>query len=119
MTAIPFTWDEADMFTRNNRDVSTIEKRLAEAFKGLDVEVEALPEQASDTDLSSRELLQMAWDRAEQEVDELRTELRIMQQRHREAERNLIARINRRKRLQQQILGSAGEPAPMALASEG
>ena len=98
--------------TNNNRDTSHIEKRLAEALKGIDVEVEAIVEEP--IDLSSRELLQMAWDRAEQEVDELRTELRIMQQRHREAERTLIARINQRKRLQQQILESAGESARVA-----
>jgi len=89
-----------------------VEKRLAEALKGIDVEVEAIGEEP--IDLSSRELLQMAWDRAEQEVDELRTELRLIQQRHREAERTLIARINQRKRLQQQILERAGESARVA-----
>mgnify|MGYP002064365059 CR=1 FL=1 len=88
------------MFDTNRYDV--VEKRLAEALKDIDVEVEAIVEEP--VDVSSRELLQMAWDRAEQEVDELRTELRILQQRHREAERTLVARINQRKRLQQQIL---------------
>jgi vacuolar-type H+-ATPase subunit I/STV1 len=98
----------------NNRDSSHIEKRLAEALSGINVEMEAMVEEPFDIDLSARELLQMAWDRAEQEIDELRTELRILQQRHREAERNLTARINQRKRLQQQILQSAGEPTQVA-----
>jgi hypothetical protein len=97
-----------------NRDTSHIEKRLAEALSGINVEMEAMVEEPLDIDLSARELLQMAWDRAEQEVDELRTELRIMQQRHREAERTLVTRINQRKRLQQQILESAGEPTQVA-----
>jgi hypothetical protein len=97
-----------------NRDTSHIEKRLAEALSDINVEMEATVEGPLDTDLSSHELLQMAWDRAEQEIDELRTELRILQQRHREAERNLTARINQRKRLQQQILQSAGEPTQVA-----
>lgn len=100
------------MFDTNNRDM--VEKRLAEALKGIDVEVEAVIDEPTDTALTSRDLLQLAWDRAEQEVDALRTELRIMQQRHREAERNLVARINQRKRLQQQILESAGEATAVA-----
>jgi hypothetical protein len=100
--------------TNNNQDTSHIEKRLAEALSGINVEMEATFEESSDIDLSSRELLQMAWDRAEEEIDELRTELRIMQQQHREAEHNLVARINQRKRLQQQILESAGEPTQVA-----
>jgi len=33
-----------------------------------------------------------------------------VRQRHQEAERQLLARINYRKRLQQQILENAGEP---------
>ena len=97
------------MFDTSNREI--IEKRLAEALNGIDVEVEAMVDEPLDDDLTARELLQMAWDRAEQEVAELRTELRIMHERHRETERNLLARINERKRLQQQILASAEKPA--------
>ena len=88
-----------------------IERRLAEALASPDDgKLEAADKAPADNDLSSRELLQMAWDRAEQEIDELHTQLRILQQRHREAERNLISRINDRKRLQRQILESADEP---------
>jgi hypothetical protein len=109
---ILFTGYEAIMFDSSNREI--IEKRLAEALSGIRVEMQAAAEETLDIGFSSRELLQMAWDRAEHEIDELRTELRIMQQRHREAERNLVARINQRKRLQQQILENAGELTQMA-----
>jgi len=98
------------MFDTSNRDIGDIEKSLAEALNSLDVEIEPVVDhEPAVSSLSSRELLQMAWDRAEREIDDLRTELRIMQQRHQEAERHLIARINQRKRLQQQILESADE----------
>lgn len=63
-----------------------------------------------DDNTSSRELLQLAWDRAQQEIDELQAELRLLRQRHQEAERRLLARINQRKRLQQTMLESACEP---------
>ena len=96
--------------SNNNRSVTNIERSLSEALNGADVGLERIIEAPADDDLSSRELLQMAWDRAEQEIDELHTQLRILQQRHREAERNLISRINDRKRLQRQILESADEP---------
>ena len=91
----------------NTQLVRNIEKRLSEALEGIDLE--PVVEESVVEDLSSRELLQMAWDRAEREIDELRTELRILQQRHREAERELVSRINERKRLQQQILEAAGK----------
>jgi hypothetical protein len=97
--------------SNNTNNVTNIERRLSEALNGSDVGLERIIEAPADDDLSSRELLQMAWDRAEQEIDELRTELRILQQRHREAERHLISRINDRKRLQRQILESADETA--------
>ena len=97
--------------SNNTNNVTNIERRLSEALNGSDVGLERIIEAPADDDLSSRELLQMAWDRAEQEIDELRTELRILQQRHREAEINLISRINDRKRLQRQILESADETA--------
>ena len=97
--------------SNNTNNVTNIERRLSEALNGSDVGLERIIEAPADDDLSSRELLQMAWDRAEQEIDEMRTELRILQQRHSEAERNLISRINDRKRLQRQILESADETA--------
>lgn len=102
------------MFDGDNTDaqhVRNIERRLSDALDGIEFEI-PVGERAFQ-DLSSRELLQMAWDRAEREIDELHTELRILQQRHREAERRLAARINQRKRLQQQILDAAGE-SPLA-----
>jgi hypothetical protein len=95
-------------------DRQQVEERLARALRRADAAPEAVSEKSSDVDASSRELLQLAWDRAEQETDELRTELRLMRQRYQEAERQLLARINHRKRLQQAILESAGQPPASA-----
>ena len=81
-------------------DIQQIEQRLNAELRGINVEVQTNVGQLANDDLSSRELLQLAWDRAEHEIDELRTELRLMQQRHKEQESNLITRINHRKRLQ-------------------
>ena len=67
-----------------------------------------------DEDVSSRDLLQLAWDRAQEEIEALQAELRLLRQRHQEAERQLLARIHQRKRLQQTILESAGETATAA-----
>ena len=103
------------LHSNNTNSGRNIERRLAEALASPEVaELEAAKKESADDDLSSRELLQMAWDRAEQEIDELHTQLRIMQQRHQEAERNLISHINERKRLKQQILESASETAQVA-----
>jgi hypothetical protein len=96
----------------SSRQNPGVERRLAEALNSIDVGLEAVEEAPGLEDLSSRELLQMAWDRAEQEIDELRMELRVLQQQRQEAERSLVSRINQRKRLQQQILEAAGESTP-------
>ena len=95
-------------------DRRDVERRLAQALSGLSAPVETAPATVIDEDLSSRELLQRAWDRAEEEIEALQTELRLLRQRHQEAERQLLARIHQRKRLQQTILDSAGEPATAA-----
>jgi phage shock protein A len=54
----------------------------------------------------------MAWDRAEDELDQLQDELRRMRQRHQAAERDLLARINTKKRLQRELLERAGDVPP-------
>lgn len=92
------------------QDSRQVEQRLARALRGVDAAAQAMPERALDEDTSSRELLQLAWDRAQQEIDELQTELRLLRQRHQEAERRLLAQINQRKRLQQTMLDTAREP---------
>ena len=90
------------------------EQRLAQALRGLGAPDQTVPASILDEDMSSRDLLQLAWDRAEREIDELQTELRLLRQRHQEAERRLLARIAERRRLQQTILDSAGEPTASA-----
>ena len=85
------------------QDSRQVERRLARALRGVDAAARAMPERALDEDTSSRELLQLAWDRAQQE-------LRRLRQRHQEAERRLLAQINQRKRLQQTMLDTAREP---------
>ena len=95
-------------------DRRDVERRLAEALSGLSAAVQTAPATVIDEDVSSRELLQRAWDRAEEEIEAFQAELRLLRQRHQEAERQLLARINQRKRLQQTILDSVGEPATAA-----
>ena len=89
-------------------DHNPIERRLAQALR--DAEVVPPPTLAviCEEQASSADLFQLAWDRAEQEIDKLQAELRLMRQRHQEAERDVLTRINRRKRLKQQILESTG-----------
>ena len=100
--------------SRFAHDSHDAERRLAQALRGLGAAPETLPSNVLDEGVSSRDLLQLAWDRAAQEIDELKAELRLLRQRHQEAERQLLARISQRKRLQQAILESAGEPAAKA-----
>ena len=95
-------------------DRRQVERRLAQALSGLGTAPETAPATSIDEDVSSRELLQRAWDRAEEEIEALQTELRLLRQRHQDAERHLLARIHQRKRLQQTILDSAGETAASA-----
>lgn len=80
-----------------------IEKRLANALRES-TSRETEPVTEAPRDLSARELLQMAWDRSEEELDQLRAELRILRQRHQAEERTLLARINEKKRLQRELL---------------
>jgi len=95
-------------------DRHEVERRLAQALSGLGAAAETAPATVIDHHVSSRELLQRAWDRAEEEIEALQTELRLLRQRHQEAERQLLARIHERKRLQQTILDSASETATAA-----
>jgi hypothetical protein len=57
-------------------DRRQVEQRLAQALSGLGAAAETAPATFIDEDLSSRELLQRAWDRAEEEIEALQTELR-------------------------------------------
>jgi hypothetical protein len=93
-------------------DSAQIERRLAEALRDPGpVEQRAGTEAVDVEELSSRELLQMAWDRTEDELDQLQAELRRLRQLHQEQERALLARINEKKRLQKQLLEHAPERA--------
>ena len=91
-----------------------MERRLAVALSDLSGAVETVQATVIDEEMPSRDLLQRAWDRAEEEIEALQTELRLLRQRHQEAERQLLARIHRRRRLQQTILETAGETATAA-----
>ena len=95
-------------------DRREVERRLAQALSGLGGAPETAPTTVADGDVSARDLLQLACDRAEEEIEALQTELRLLRQRHQDAERQLLARIHQRKRLQQTILESAGETATAA-----
>lgn len=88
-----------------------LERRLAQA---LNENAQSLPSgapsAASATDLdgiSSRELLQMAYDSVESELDGLRAELRVVRQRHQVEEERLQRRIAQKEALRRKILASA------------
>lgn len=46
-----------------------VEERIARALRGVDAASAARPVKLSDVDASSRDLLQLAWDRAVREID--------------------------------------------------
>lgn len=84
-----------------------IERQLAEALGRPQVIREDRDDNAAIGDVSSRELLQMAWDKAEKELEDLHGDLRRLRQRFRDEEQDLQNRINRKKRLQQSLLEHA------------
>ena len=103
-------------------DTDAIERRLAEALRDQrpSHQLPSAEQMQVDTaELSSRELLQMAWDRAEMELDELQTELRRMRQKHQDAERALLMRINEKKYLQRELVARAGDDHSAKRAASG
>lgn len=88
-----------------------IEKQLAEALQAPAAIDVGDNERAVEEDVSSRELLQMAWDKAEKELEDLHGELRKRRQQFRDEERSLLNRINQKKRLQQELLDHAPQAA--------
>jgi bacterioferritin (cytochrome b1) len=103
----------ADPISQRRDDVTNIEQRLALALSQTErLEQPRVPVVEETHDLSARELLQMAWDRSEEEIEALQAELRLLRQQHQSEERRLLARINEKKRLQRELL----ERAPTAAA---
>jgi len=99
-------------------DPALIEQQLADALRGQpSLQPDPMPSDVAD--LSSRELLQMAWDRAEDELGQLQDELRRMRQRHQAAERDLLTRINTKKRLQRELLERVGDRPVSREAASG
>lgn len=91
-----------------------IERRLAEALQ----QPGDMPEQPSvaavtidSEELSSQDLLQMAWDKAEQELEQLKTALRSLRQRYEVEEKALMHKIYEKKRLQKALLERAPKAA--------
>lgn len=90
-----------------------IERQLAEALQQPD-EVKEQPStltETADEGLSSQDLLQMAWDKAEQELEQLKTDLRLLRQQHETAEKALMHRIYEKKRLQKALIERAPKAA--------
>ena len=98
------------LFSEHQAD---IERRLAEALQ----QPSEAPEQRSnlkvtaDEHLSSQDLLQMAWDKAEQELEQLKTELRLLRQQHEVKEKALMHKIYEKKRLQKALIERAPKAA--------
>ena len=62
-----------------------------------------LPADGPHSDLSARELLQLAYDRAESELTDLQDQLRELLQRHKTEQGKLEAKIAKQKRLLREI----------------
>ena len=93
------------------RHPAEIERQLAEALRGPEMPTEVTEHKPDLKDVSSRELLQMAWDKAEKELDDLNGDLRRLRQQFRDQEQTLLNRINQKKRLQQSLLTHAPSDA--------
>lgn len=93
------------------RHPAEIERQLAEALQGPEMPAEVTEQQPDLKDVSSRELLQMAWDKAEKELEDLNGDLRRLRQQFRDQEQALLNRINQKKRLQQSLLAHAPSDA--------
>jgi hypothetical protein len=107
-----------DMMFDNPRSRSdTIEARLAHALRvvhepqGAFVDPPSAEPQTDAAGYSANELLQLAYDSVENEIEVLRKELRLLRQQHRTQEERLERRIIQKEALRRKIVDSATEPA--------
>lgn len=85
-----------------------IEAQLAQALRTAGGQSEtAAPPARSVTECSARELRQMAYDRAEEELGSLQNDLQQLRRRHKDEESDLLRRISAKKRFLRQIAESA------------
>jgi len=104
------------MFDNSYRRSDTIESKLAHALQGVlepeDVCVDPTSAAAQmDADgYSANELLQLAYDSVEDEIEGLRKELRLLRQQHRSQEERLERRIIQKEALRRKIVDSATQP---------
>ena len=104
------------MFDKSYTRSNTIESKLAHALQGVLEPEEAFVNPSSaaaqmDADgYSANELLQLAYDSVEDEIDGLRKELRLLRQQHRSQEERLERRIIQKDALRRKILDSATQP---------
>ena len=103
------------MLDRNQSRSEVIEAQLAQALRGMH-EAEgtfidpaaAVPQPDSDG-YSANELLQLAYDSVENEIEVLRKELRQLRQAHRAQEDRVERRILQKEALRRKIVDSAAE----------
>ena len=100
------------MFENNRNQRELIESQLSEALRqapdaDYSEPAERLLEQSDTTGYSSTELLQLAYDTVENELSGLRTELRLLREKHRLEQDRIERRIIQREALRRKILASA------------
>lgn len=116
------------MFENNRNQRELIEAQLSDALRQAPEaghskqsegpqQKQAVFETGTDLNYSSSELLQLAYDTVESELSELRTELRLLRERHKLAEDRVERKIIQREALRRKILASAPEHADATLSS--
>lgn len=63
------------------------------------------------SDFTRTELLQLAYDKVEQEMEEIRSELRLLREKHRVEEDRLERRLIQKTALRKKILAQADQPS--------
>ena len=91
------------------RMIETTLARALDAFSAQEVAADAFPPplEAAGDNYSAKELLQLAYDSVEAEIDELRSELRLLRQKHRAEEDRIQRRIIQKDALRRKILDAA------------
>jgi len=99
----------------NNKNSSDIELQLTEAFRDMASQPVLSPADVEEnnnldlSDYSSSELLQLAYDRVESEIDDLQSEMRKLRERHKAEELAIERRLIQKNALRNKILAEAAQ----------
>lgn len=101
------------MHNEGRAQLESIEATLAQALRNSgetesSVMLESAPLSHDHEDgYSAQQLLQLAYDSVEDEIDQLRTELRLVRQKHRDEEQRIERRLIQKEALRRKIIEAA------------